>query len=106
MRRTVRHDYPRADRLDLPRHARASGAPGAGARQEGRMTGADMLLLIGRAALLRTENGLLVPVMITDAKQAWGHLRYRVAPVDHGQTDIDRLGQTWVDATRVQLDTT
>ena len=55
---------------------------------------------IGKSALLQTPE-FQAPVLICDAKQAYGCLRYLVAPVDAKDRE---LGSAWVDAARVKLD--
>lgn len=51
--------------------------------------------LIGKCAVLRTGEGLCLPVIITNVKHAWGCQRYVVS---------DEFGNTaTVDALRVQV---
>jgi len=56
--------------------------------------------LIGKTGLMRLERGpLRVPVIITDAKNSYGHLRVEVKPADKRN-----LGRLWVSMSRVELD--
>lgn len=58
-------------------------------------TVAAMAPRVGEAAMLRTEDGLHVPVTVVDAKYVWGALRLKVEPVGGA-------GRVWVDSRRVE----
>jgi hypothetical protein len=59
------------------------------------MNALEMSLAIGKSGTLRTD-GLGVAVVISDAKLAYGNLRYQVTPVSG-------TGSVWVDSSRVQI---
>ena len=63
------------------------------------MNGSEMAAIIGRIGTLAVKGGWRVPVEVTDAKQAYGCLRYRVRPLPH-----DGAVAQWVDANRVTLE--
>ena len=58
----------------------------------------ELTSYVGRTGLLRTD-GLLVPIVVIDAKRAYGNLRLRVRP-----KDARPLGTVWVSIERVELD--
>lgn len=66
------------------------------------MTGSELAALIGRQGLLLV-NGLRIPVQVTDAKRAYGNLRYQITPLYKDRINVQLLGREWVAAERVQL---
>lgn len=53
-------------------------------------TAAEMQKMLGKEGRIRTSEGLVVDVRITDAKMAYGVLRYEVEPVSgSGRKFID-----------------
>ena len=65
------------------------------------MTGIELTNYIGRQGLL-TLDKWRIPVEVTDAKRAYGHLRFQVSPLHMGQLHAG-LGRDWVASERVQL---
>ena len=50
---------------------------------------------IGKTGLLRVDETLLVPVKINDARIRFGHVDYRVVPLD-----TNGEGWTWIESGR------
>jgi len=68
-----------------------------GQRVEGKlMNYQEIKEIIGKTGALSQTDGLIVHVTITDAKKAYGNLRYSVKPVAGA-------GEVWVSAERVAV---
>lgn len=63
------------------------------------MTTAELTKFIGHTGLYDSKDGMRFRVLVTDAKMAYGNVRFKIEPVS-GQLSA------WVDSSRVSVSST